>query len=233
MHPTGGSLRVFRQFVWLGAGSGKMALSRPAHQRVTQAVGRSSIEWKLIMKFSKAILIAAAIIFVLSSCSLGKKTEQETQSEIYSRAMAYGFSYSGSENHDYCKGKSLIISSLTEDFRTVTTNWETAKAYFPQLEQETWESFLQVNAQQIPFPSDLDLGCKYTLVERKPSLPEPPTENCPIVHFLSQIGFNSRKDQALVSHVELCGWDSCGSLYLAELTDGHWIVKNLDVIVCA
>ena len=40
MHPTGGSLRVFRQFAWLGVGSGKKALSRPAHQRVTQAVGR-------------------------------------------------------------------------------------------------------------------------------------------------------------------------------------------------
>jgi len=39
VHPTGGSLRVFRQFVWLGVGSGKVAFSRPAHQRVTQAVG--------------------------------------------------------------------------------------------------------------------------------------------------------------------------------------------------
>jgi hypothetical protein len=39
VHPTGGSLRVFRQFVWLEVGSGKMALSCPAHQRVTQAVG--------------------------------------------------------------------------------------------------------------------------------------------------------------------------------------------------
>ena len=38
VHPTGGSLRVFRQFAWLGVGSGKIALSRPAHQRVTQAV---------------------------------------------------------------------------------------------------------------------------------------------------------------------------------------------------
>jgi hypothetical protein len=39
VHPTGGSLRVFRQFAWLEAGSVKMALSRPAHQRVTPAVG--------------------------------------------------------------------------------------------------------------------------------------------------------------------------------------------------
>jgi hypothetical protein len=41
VHPTGGSLRVFRHFAWLEVGSGKMALSRSAHQRVTQTVGRS------------------------------------------------------------------------------------------------------------------------------------------------------------------------------------------------
>ena len=48
MHPIpdkhrghgGGSLRVFEQFAWLEVGSGKMVLSRPTHQRVTQAVGR-------------------------------------------------------------------------------------------------------------------------------------------------------------------------------------------------
>jgi len=39
VHPTGGSLRVFKQFAWLGVGSVKMAFSRPAHQRVTQTVG--------------------------------------------------------------------------------------------------------------------------------------------------------------------------------------------------
>jgi len=38
MHPTGGSLRVFERFAWLEVGSGKMALSRPAHQRVTLTV---------------------------------------------------------------------------------------------------------------------------------------------------------------------------------------------------
>ena len=39
-HPTGGTLRAFRQFVWLQVGSGKVAFSRPTHQRVTQAVGQ-------------------------------------------------------------------------------------------------------------------------------------------------------------------------------------------------
>jgi hypothetical protein len=38
VHPTGGSLRVFEQFAWLEVGSVKMALSHPAHQRVTRAV---------------------------------------------------------------------------------------------------------------------------------------------------------------------------------------------------
>ena len=40
VHPTGGSLRVFKLFAWLGVGSVKMALSRPAHQPVTQTVGQ-------------------------------------------------------------------------------------------------------------------------------------------------------------------------------------------------
>ena len=40
VHPTGGSLRVFGQFAWLEVGSVKVALSRPIHQRVTQAVGQ-------------------------------------------------------------------------------------------------------------------------------------------------------------------------------------------------
>jgi len=36
---SGGSLRVFEQFSWLGVGSGKVAFPRPTHQRVTPAVG--------------------------------------------------------------------------------------------------------------------------------------------------------------------------------------------------
>ncbi|HSA98452.1 MAG TPA: hypothetical protein VLF17_05180 [Candidatus Nitrosotenuis sp.] len=39
VHSTGGTRRVFRQFVWLRVGSVKAALSRPAHPRVTLTVG--------------------------------------------------------------------------------------------------------------------------------------------------------------------------------------------------
>jgi len=38
VHPTGGTRRVSEHFAWLGAGSGKAALSRPTHQRVTHTV---------------------------------------------------------------------------------------------------------------------------------------------------------------------------------------------------
>ena len=39
------SVRVFEQFPWLEAGSVKVALSRPAHQRVTRAVGRQLLHY--------------------------------------------------------------------------------------------------------------------------------------------------------------------------------------------
>ena len=45
MHPTGGSLRVFRHFAWLEVDSVKVALSRPTHQRVTLTV-RQPLLWQ-------------------------------------------------------------------------------------------------------------------------------------------------------------------------------------------
>jgi hypothetical protein len=40
VHPTGGTRRVFKQFTWLGVGSVKMALSRPAWLSTGEAVSR-------------------------------------------------------------------------------------------------------------------------------------------------------------------------------------------------
>jgi hypothetical protein len=55
VHPTGGSLRVFRRFSWLEAGSVKTALSRPTHQQVTRTVKRyqKSQKEKEKMKWQK------------------------------------------------------------------------------------------------------------------------------------------------------------------------------------
>jgi hypothetical protein len=50
VHLTGGSLRVFRLFAWLQVDSARMALSRPAHQQVTQTVSPKSILRKVVYK---------------------------------------------------------------------------------------------------------------------------------------------------------------------------------------
>jgi len=47
-------LARFQEFAWLGVGSGKVALSRPTHQRVTHTVGQSLAkrerkEWQMQM----------------------------------------------------------------------------------------------------------------------------------------------------------------------------------------
>jgi len=71
VHPTGGSLRVIKQFAWLEVGSGKTVLSRPAHQRVTPAVGRLNhvvhsklMEMAPIDEDVRAFLIAEAFRFI-------------------------------------------------------------------------------------------------------------------------------------------------------------------------
>ena len=71
MHPTGGSRRVFGQFAWLGAGSGKMALSRPTHQRVTPAVRQQNrnIISMYGMKLSKFVSLILMLAFVTSCVS--------------------------------------------------------------------------------------------------------------------------------------------------------------------
>jgi hypothetical protein len=71
MHPTGGSLRVFKQFVRLEVGSGKVALSQPAHLRLTRTVGRLNhvvnsklMEMPPIDEDVRAFLIAEAFRFI-------------------------------------------------------------------------------------------------------------------------------------------------------------------------
>jgi hypothetical protein len=63
VHPTGGSLRVFSQFARLGVGSRKLALPRPAHQRVTRALEQQSL------------IISAHIIVLLPDLGIALRRE--------------------------------------------------------------------------------------------------------------------------------------------------------------
>jgi hypothetical protein len=48
VYPTSGILRVFKLFARLGVVSVKVALSRPAHQRVAPTVGAPSKAWRFL-----------------------------------------------------------------------------------------------------------------------------------------------------------------------------------------
>jgi hypothetical protein len=184
------------------------------------------------MQLTKTILITVGLVVMLSSCSVSDKSERESMSEIYSDVMAYEFSL-GSRGHiDYCKAGDLVISSLTvtEVFPFHRSDWARAKRVFPRLERGTWENFVQVSSEQVPFPADLDLGCMYTLLDVKQNPPNRSREDCIGIEYFSQIGFNSRKNQALVYReaTSTCGDFGFSNLYFAELIDGHWIVTEID-----
>ncbi len=70
VHPTGGSRRVFRQFAWLEVGSVKAALSRPAHLRVTQAVGPLAkgiiVMWWSQKNWRRSTFITLLVVISLS-----------------------------------------------------------------------------------------------------------------------------------------------------------------------
>jgi len=65
----GGSLRVFRQFAWLDVGFGKVALSRPAHQRVTPAVRRFDQNRDTKMIRLQQSLLSLALLIAIPACS--------------------------------------------------------------------------------------------------------------------------------------------------------------------
>jgi hypothetical protein len=71
VHPTAGILRVFKHFAWLEARSVKVAFSRPAHQRVTQAVGCLSLVHRLnSMKSTRQKTIDEKTVFSEYQASL-------------------------------------------------------------------------------------------------------------------------------------------------------------------
>ena len=178
------------------------------------------------MKFIDLISASTGFLLLLCSCSLTQKSDRDSMSEIYSDVMAYEFSYGHRGYLDYCENDNMIVSSLTDDY-SVRMGWETASIDFPKLEKETWDNFVEVNAKQIPFPADLELGCKYTLLDVEIDPPGWSRENCVSVEYFSQIGFNSRKNQAVVWRSASCGDFAFGNTYFAELIDGHWIVTEI------
>ncbi len=88
VHPTGGSRRVFRQVAWLQAGSGKTALPRPTHPRVTLTVGQKA--FPNTMKASdnrhknrwKKLAISFLFTVLILSCTFLKQSSNQNGSEF-------------------------------------------------------------------------------------------------------------------------------------------------------
>ncbi len=92
MHPTGGSLRVFRQFAWLEVCSVKVALSRPAHQRVTHTVRRFHIEGLRVVKYKISRLTQTVKRFLPKRSKTVKSKMAEIRSKVYELATIIGAS---------------------------------------------------------------------------------------------------------------------------------------------
>jgi len=170
------------------------------------------------MNSSKKLLITIGLFFLILSCSIRQKSEQEVMSEIYSDIIFTA-----------CKDQEVVISSLTSSRSFDESDWQWISENFPKLKRETWENFVQVNSQQIPFPNDLELGCKYTLRDVKQNPPDFSREDPVWISSFSQIGFDSSKSQALVSQFSSFfsfAWPGSEGMYFAEIVDGHWKVTN-------
>ena len=121
MHPTGGSLRVFKQFVWLEAGSAKMAWSRPTHQRVTPAVGQwiysTGVFWlrdDMHLNSWKNALVVLIVIVLGVAC--GTNPPAPTPTSRVSVAS------DGTRGNDYSDGPSISADGRYVAFNSYATN---------------------------------------------------------------------------------------------------------------
>ncbi len=178
------------------------------------------------MNMSKKLLALITIFFILASCSISQNSdsEQVAVSQIYTEIFLNDFSPDGNSN--YCKNIDLVVNSTTDNHNRWFERYDRqlASKPFSQLNQETWENYLQVISQPIPFPNDLNFGCKYTLRDLKQNPRDWSTESSLMIYSFSRIGFDSSKKQAFVSRFASFAHSGNGVIYFLELVDGHWKV---------
>ena len=77
------SVRVFRQFAWLEVGFGKVALSRPAHQRVTHTVGHLLLQSFWTNEAIFQLMMLAYNLFLLFKMDFAVETEYRQQIKTF------------------------------------------------------------------------------------------------------------------------------------------------------
>jgi hypothetical protein len=154
--------------------------------------------------------------------------EYRLTSEIYSQILEYRPPGEAKNFLADCLShkRKLLISSESNIFFTLQgKSWQEVSAFnLQQIQSNTWREFLQINSVASKFPSNLSLGCEYTLVDLK-NYKSVPDSDCPIV-MLSKIGFNQIGNQALVLVSQSCGRTTVLTLFLLDLVNSHWQVTN-------
>jgi len=171
------------------------------------------------------ILAAFPIIFLVV---YRPYDEYRTTSEIYSRILTYRPPGEAKNFLTDClshQRKLLISSERSILFTSQGRNWQEESEFdLQQIQSITWKDLLQTNSTSSNFPSNLSLGCEYTLVNLK-NYEFVPNSDCPIV-MLSKVGFNQTRNQALVLLSQSCGQNISLTLYLLDLVNGYWQVTN-------
>jgi hypothetical protein len=237
VHPTGGSLRVFRQFVWLEVDSGKAAFSRPAHPRVTHTVGCRFTDANM-NKILTTIFLAVALF--TSSCSsrnaqplkvtgepggnLSSKSREAEEAAIYSLLL------NTDPAHYLSESSTLIILNETDLGADQDNKYMLEQETV--LQEETIEDLRAVNRQKEAFRPTLMLNKPYEImssVEVDKRIDEDPDWlRTHTLTTFSKIGFNQGRDQALVYMEHYCGGEcAIGNLYFLVLNKDVWEVKSV------
>jgi len=177
--------------------------------------------------FLTIITVTLSLIFFVAHQSY-KKDEGRKSSEIYSQVLAYRPLFEAKNFLTDCLShkRKLLISSESNIFLTSQgKSWQEVSTFdLQQIQNSTWRDFSQTNSIVSNFPSDLSLGCEYTLVDLK-NYESVQSSDCPII-MLSKIGLNKTKNQALVLLSQSCGQNIWLTLFLLDLVNGHWHVTD-------
>jgi hypothetical protein len=167
-----------------------------------------------------AIITFLFLLFIIQLT----KSNWNDSSEVYSQAMLNHYSIPVESVATRCavEGEFYIVESnvypisIQEDWKEVHTN-------LPLLQFSTWQNFIQANSTPSRFSSNLHLGCEYNLINQD-EINLVNSTACPVRNF-SSIGFNEKRNQALVLLNQTCGHTGSG-LILLERINGHWKVKD-------
>lgn len=178
------------------------------------------------MKNKKNVLLALIVFPLLLAFFIVRQSiEQRMLSEVYSQRIAWNPKFLESVETRCAASKGLFFISESNIYPIpIKKNWQEIRVGLPLLQENTWMNFLETNSGSSHFPSNLNLGCEYALLNSK-DYKFAYSSHCPVYAF-SKIGFNENRNQALFFLSQSCGTSIANGLSLLDFVDGHWKVTD-------